>query len=184
MAADDEPRKHLILDWIDGILHHTQHVKTGQDGFRQFDVLLEWYGWVISPPNRVGGGHDCTSCSQGRYNTGLGYRDRLLLHCFVNGRTIRIVHLVEFVNETNPFISQHQSAAFKGPLASDWILPHAGSETDGRGTLTGSKDRSMSCLFHVLEELRLGGSWITEHKDVNVTPYPVLVVNVLGDPAK
>jgi len=42
----------------------------------------------------------------------------------------------------------------------------------------------MSCLFHVLEELRLGSPWVTKHKDVDVTPDSVFVVDVLRDTAK
>lgn len=105
VTSHHEARKHLILNRVNRVFHDTKHVETRQNGLCQLDILLEWDGGIVSSTNRIGSGDDCTASLQGRNDTSFGDRDGLLFHGFVDGGSIGVIHLVEFVNETGALVS-------------------------------------------------------------------------------
>jgi len=88
VTSYDELGEHLVLDRIDGILHDAEDVESRENGFREFDVLLEGNGRVVSTSDRVGSGDDGASSLEGGDDSGFGDGDGLLLHGFVNGGSI------------------------------------------------------------------------------------------------
>lgn len=48
VAADHELGESLVLQGIDSIAHHAQHVETGQNRLGQVDVLCEGTGGIVS----------------------------------------------------------------------------------------------------------------------------------------
>ncbi len=184
MTPNDEPREQLVLDGVDRVLDHAQHVEPRQDRLRELHVLLERDRGVVAAPNRVRGGDDGTPGLQRRDDARFGDRDRLLLHRLVDGRPVRVVHLVELVDETGAFIGEDECAALERPFPRDGILADAGCETDSGRTLAGCEDGSVCGLLNVLQELRLRCTRVAKQKDVNVSTDTVLSVDVLGDTAE
>lgn len=93
---------------------------------------------------------------------------------------VRVVHLVEFVDQADALVGQDECTTFETPLAGDGVLADAGRQTDRTGTLSSCKDRAVRSLFDVLEHLRLGGTGVSEKEDVDVATNAVLAVDVLG----
>src|SRR5258708_31718091 len=162
MTPDDELRQHLVLNRVNRVFHHTKDVKTRQDRLGKFDVLRKRNCGIVTASCGVGRCDDSTSCLQGRHYTGLGDRNRLLFHGFVNASSVRIVHLVEFVYEACPLVGKHKSSTFESPFACNRIFPDAGRKTNGTGTLTRGEDCTMCCLLNILEKLRLRSTRVTE----------------------
>lgn len=181
VRAHHELREHLIFDRVDRILDHAEHVETRQNRFRELHVLLERYRGVVSPSNWVSRSNNSTSGLQRGDDTRFGDRNRLLLHCLVNRCSVRIVHLVELVDQAVAFIGQYKCTTLKRPFARHWVFADRSGQTDSGSTLTGGEDRSRRRLFNVLEELRFGGTGITEKKDVDVSSDSVLSVDVFHD---
>ena len=95
-----------------------------------------------------------------------------------------VVHLVKLVDEAHTLVRQHERAALQRPLAGHWVTAHTGCETDCRGALPGGKHRTGGGLFHVLEELGLGRTRVTQQEHVNVATDAVLAPDILGHAAE
>ena len=100
VGLDDEVGETLIFGWLDSVTDDTQDVETGEDRLCERDIVGERSGAVIPAVDGVGGGDNGTACLEGGDDTGFGDGDGLLFHCFVDGGTVLVVHLVEFINET------------------------------------------------------------------------------------
>ena len=135
MTPHYKPREQLVFHRINAVLHHTQYIEPRQNRLRQLDVLLKRNRRIIPASDRIRCGNDSTTCLQRRDDACFGYGDRLLLHGFVDGCSVCVVHFVKFVNETGSLVCQYQRSAFQSPLPRHGILAHACSQTDRRGTL-------------------------------------------------
>jgi hypothetical protein len=111
-----------------------EEIETGQKRGRQIDVVDGGDFRVVAAVQRIGGGQDgSTSVQRGR-DTGLGdgngliredmsanESDRvwnfrcaishLLLHDFVNGRSVRLVHLVKLVDTANAVVGKDERSS-------------------------------------------------------------------------
>ena len=84
-------------------------------------------------------------------------------------------HLIKFINETHPFVSEHQCLSLQYPLPCDRAAVDIRRQTYGRGSLPSSEDSTRGNLLYVLEELGLGSAGVTTEEDVDVTSYLVLL---------
>ena len=184
MTPDDEPGEQLVLHWIDRILDHAQDVESGQDGFGEVDVLLERDRRVVPAPDRIRRGYDGTTGLQRRDDPSLADRDGLLFHGLVDRRPIGVVHLVEFVDQTDPLVGEDERTTLERPFLRDRVLAHRRRETDGRCSLTGGEDGPVRRLFYVFQKLRLGRPRISEQEDVDIPSDPMFAIDILGYPAK
>lgn len=162
MAVHYEVCKTLVFGWVDGVADDAQDVESRQDGLGQLDVLTEGYCAVVAPANRVSGSDDSAASLQSRDDTSLGDGDSLLLHRFVDGCSVLVVHLVEFVDQASTLVSKHERTTFQSPFSRKRISPDTSSETDGRCTLTCGEHGTVSSVFDVFEHLRLCSTRITQ----------------------
>ena len=180
MTPNHKLGQQLVLHRVHRILHDTQHIESRQNRLRQFDVLREGDCRIVSSTNGIGGSDHGTPCLQTGDNTSFGDRDRLLLHSFVNTGPIRIVHLVEFVDETRPLVGEDQRPSFERPFSCDGVFPDRRRETYGTCSLAGRKHGTVGGLFGVLQELTLGGTRIAEKENVDVSSETMLAVDIFG----
>src|SRR5262249_6389003 len=94
---------------------------------------------------------------------------------------VLVVHLIKLVDETGSPIRKNHGTTFEGPFAGHRIAANAGRETDGTGALSRGKDCPVSSLLDVLEDLRLGGTGVTEQKHIDVTTDGMLALGNLAD---
>jgi hypothetical protein len=154
VTVHNELGQALVFSRVNGVANDTQDVETRQDGLCKLDVLAERNSTVVATTDRVGGSHDSATSLQRRNNTGLRDGDSLLLHCFVDGCSVLVVHLVELINQTNTSVCKHKRTTLQSPFSCERISPDTSSETDSRGTLAGGKDGAMGGVLDVLEHLR------------------------------
>lgn len=102
----------------------------------------------------------------------------------MNGGSVLFIHFVELIDQTDSFIGQNKSSSFQRPLLSDWVSVHSRSETNGTCSLTSGIDDSWEDLFNVLEELRLGCSWVSEKKAINISSNFMLSSNIFWNSSK
>lgn len=179
MTANNKPRQLLVLHRIHRILHHTQHIKARQNRLRQLNILLERDRRIISPARRICRSNNSTACLERRDDPSFRDGDTLLLHRFMDTRAVRVVHLVELVDQARPFVSEHQCPALERPFARHGVLPHTRGETDGGGTLACGKYGAVRCLLDIFQELGFRCAGVAEQEDVDVTTNRVLAVDVL-----
>ena len=153
MTVDHKLGQALVFSRVDGVADNTEDVETRQNGLGELDVLTERHGAVVAATDRVGGSHDGTASLQCCDDTSLGDGDGLLLHCFVNGCSVLVVHLVKLINQAGTPIRKHKRTTLQSPFGSERISPDASSETDGRSTLTSGKYSTVSSVFDILEHL-------------------------------
>lgn len=162
VRVDNEGGKHLILFLVDFVTDDGEQVESGQDRVRQINVVIEIKLSLVDTTNRVSGSNNRTACLERRDDASFRYRNRLLLHRLVNRGSVLFVHLIELIDEADTFISEDKSATLKSPLTSDRVLVHASRQTDGTRTLARCVNDTVIDLLDVLEELRLGGTRVTE----------------------
>jgi len=66
---------------------------------------------VVSTVERVGSSEDGRSSVKGGGDSGFGDGDGLLFHDFVNGGSIRLVHLVELVDAADSVVRENESSS-------------------------------------------------------------------------
>ena len=74
------------------VLDDKDHVKTGQDGRHEVDVVLS-LGVVPTAKHRVSSGQHRAAGVQGGGDASLGNGDGLLLHGFMDGYSVILSHL-------------------------------------------------------------------------------------------
>ncbi|EAT45975.1 AAEL002778-PA [Aedes aegypti] len=97
----------LVVD----VLHDEDHIETGQNRWHEVDVLLA-LGIVPTAEDGISRGQNRAARVQGRRDPGLGNRNGLLFHGFVNGHAIVFFHLVELVNTNDSTIRQDHGTSF------------------------------------------------------------------------
>lgn len=93
--------------------------------------------------------------------------------------SISIVHLVELIDKAHTFISEHESSSLEDKLLRNWVSVDTGCQTDGTCSLTGSIDNSWENLLDILQKLRLGSSWVSEEKHVDISSDSMLSSDIL-----
>ena len=184
VTPHNELRKQLVLHGVRQVLDHTQHIETGQNRLRELDVLLERDRRVVAAADGVRRGDDRAPRLQRRHDARLRDRDRLLLHRLVDRRPVRVVHLVELVDETGTLVGEDQRTALERPLARNRVFADARSETDCGSTLTCCEHGPVCGFLDILEELRFCCTRVTKQKDIDITTNTVLSVDVLGNTAE
>lgn len=86
----------------------------------------------------------------------------MLLHGLVDTRAISLVHFIELIDEAETSVGQDKGTTLESPLASDRVFVDTSSQTNSTSTLTSCVNDTREKLLHVLEELRFGGTWVTE----------------------
>ena len=102
----------------------------------------------------------------------------------MNSDLILDVHLVKLIDTTYSVVSKHQGTSFKTELSSLRIFADTCCQTSGVGSLAAAVNSAGEELADVLEELRLGGGWVTNDADVYITSKLNLVCCVLFNAAK
>lgn len=122
------------------IQDHKEQIKSTHDRRAHLYIGTEGLFPVVATANRVSRRENgCTSVKSGM-DTSFGDGNGLLFHGFVDGDLVRDVHLVKFVNGTNPVICQHESTGFNGEIAGFFVLDNGCCQTSGRGRLARSVD--------------------------------------------
>ena len=150
MTADDKTCEELVLHGVYRILDDAEYVKAGQDRLSELHILLERNRRVVPTADWVRCSDDGAACLKSGDDTGLGYRDGLLLHSFVYRRPVCIVHLVKLVDHAVTLVGEHERTTLECPFARDWVLTHARRQTDCGRALTSREDGSVSSLLDVL----------------------------------
>jgi hypothetical protein len=88
-----------------------QQVETREKGGWEIDVFNGGDAWVIAAVKRVRSSEDGGTSIKRRGDTGLGDGDSLLLHDFVNGSPVGLLHLIELVNAADSIVGKHECAA-------------------------------------------------------------------------
>lgn len=94
--------------------------------------------------------------------------------------SIVLIHLIELIDEADAFVGKDESSTLKCPFSSDGVFVHTSCQTDSTCALSGRVNNSVVDLLDVLEELRLGGTGVTEEEHVDVATNPMFLVHILG----
>lgn len=100
-------RESAIVLLVDAVEDKVDEVEAREKGGWQINVLWDREIWVIFASNGIGRGKDARSCIQGGDDAGFGYGYGLLFHYFVQHRSCRIGHFVEFVYTADSTVGQH-----------------------------------------------------------------------------
>ena len=99
-----------------------------------------------------------------------GLRDghRLLLHDLVDGHAVRVRHLIKLIDAADAAVSKDHRARLKPPVARLVVLCNGRGEADaGRASSRGGHGEGGDAKDEA-EQLRLGGRWVAEHKNIEV----------------
>ena len=109
-------------------------------------------------------------------DTGLGDGNCLLFHNFVDGHTVDVAHLVEFINADNTTVTKNHCTSLQPTLSRLLVGSNSSSQTDTGRSSTSRSNCERSGIQHESKKLRLGCRWITDHQDVDVTTQVSTVV--------
>jgi hypothetical protein len=164
-----------------GIKNKEKYVETRQKSSGKVDVLDGRDARVVAAVQGVGGSEDGCAGIESGGDTSLADGDGLLLHDFVNGGSIAVIHLVKLIDTAHAVVGEHKSTTFEDHLVSDRVTHNSGGQTDTTATATGCVDTSGRYLGDVLQELRFGHTRVTHQADVDVTTDPHTVLDLFGD---
>ena len=184
MRINHEFRQALVFSRIDGVAYDAEDVEAREDGFGEFDVLGEGDSAIVAAADGIGGGDDGAARLEGGDDASFGDGDGLLFHGFVDGGAVLVVHFVEFVDQADAPVGEHEGPAFERPFAGEWVAAYAGGQTDGAGALAGGEDGAVGGFFDVLQYLRFGGSRVAEEEDVDVAADVVFALGYFADAAE
>ena len=80
----------------------------------------------------------------------------------MNTSSIRVIHFVKLIDKTDTFVCKNECASLKCPLSCDWVFMNTCCKTNSTCSFTGSIYYSVVYRFNILEELRLGSTWVTK----------------------
>lgn len=86
----------------------------------------------------------------------------------MNGDPVLVPHLVKLVNADDSTVGEDHRAAFEVKLPRLRIPLHRRRQTCRRGPLARSVDRDRRDFLDEFQQLRFGGTGVTEHEDVDV----------------
>ncbi len=166
-----------------GVEHEEEDVEAGEQRGGQVDVLDGGDARVVAAVERVGGREDGGARVEGGGDAGFGDGDGLLLHDFVDGRPVAVVHLVELVDAADAVVGEHQGAALEHHLVGHGVAHHRGGEADAATASSGGVDAARGDFGDVLEELRFGDSRVAHEADVDVAADAHAVAHFFGHAA-
>ena len=195
--AENVIRNHSVVFFIHVVRDDEEKVETGEKRIwkcnvfvRVFvDVILKnktvrvvWSWLGISaylPVDRVRcGNHTAPRVESGMY---AGFRNGhgLLLHDFVDGNSINVGHLVEFVYANDAPVCENHSACFQSPFSSFTVGCHGSGKTDTRTSSASRGDCERCGVQHETKHLRFGGGGVSDHEHIDVTTNMSTVWEVL-----
>ena len=98
---------------VDAIKHQVHQIESAQQRWRQVNVLRYRQVWVVFRADRVGRSKNTRPGIERSDDTRFCDGDSLLLHHFVQDRTSRVGHLVEFVDTADTAIAEDESTRFE-----------------------------------------------------------------------
>lgn len=171
----------LLVGFSIGCVEHEEEdVEAGEQRGRQVDVLDGGDARVVAAVERVGGREDRGARVEGGGDAGFGDGDGLLLHDFVDGRPVAVVHLVELVDAADAVVGEHQGAALEHHLVGHGVAHDRGGEADAAAAASGGVDAARGDFGDVLEELRFGDSRVAHEADVDVAADAHAVAHFFG----
>ena len=120
----------LVVLVISLIEEQEDEVESGEKSGWEIDVLMGSQTWVVSAVEGVSSGQNGGPGIQRGSDTGLGNRDGLLLHNFVDVGSVTLVHLVELIDGADTGVSEDKSTSFKNKLVGDGVLEDSSGQTD------------------------------------------------------
>lgn len=105
MGIDNESRQCIVFFSVNIVFNDSEKVESGEDWISQVDVVVEIQRLVIVSVDRVCCCDDTAPSLETCDNASLRNGNSLLLHGFVNGRPVLVIHLVELVDQADTFIS-------------------------------------------------------------------------------
>lgn len=138
--------------------------------------------FVISTEHGIGSCEDCSPCVQRGNDARFGDRDRLLLHDFVDGSSVVLVHLVELVDATHAHVCQDQGSCLEREFPRSGVGDDGCSKPYAGTALSRGIDSPRGDIGDMLEELRLGNPWISKKSDINLAPDPKMIFGLYGNP--
>ena len=82
-------------------LNEPEEIESGQERSGELDVLFDGPLGIVSAVSGIGGGEDADAGVERGHETRFGDGDGLLLHHFVDRRSIVLHHLVKLVDAAN-----------------------------------------------------------------------------------
>jgi len=125
---------------------------------------------IVSSVNWICCGQYGRSGIQRSGDSRLCNRYGLLLHHFVNVCSISFIHFVKLIDAADAGIRQNEGTTFKNNLAGIWIFEDGSCETNSRRSLTRGVNGSWSKRRDMLQKLRLGNTWVTHQKAIDLSP--------------
>mmetsp|Transcript_28087 Transcript_28087/g.61018 ORF Transcript_28087/g.61018 Transcript_28087/m.61018 type:complete len:598 (+) Transcript_28087:901-2694(+) len=156
----------LVMD----VLHHEHQVESRHNRRGELTIFVQGLSRVVVRVSRQAGGQDGGPRIQCRLDASFGERDRLLLHRFVNGALILLVHQFELVDAADAVVCQHEGSRLDDLfLVHLHVSRHRGGETRGRRGFARREDSARQELGGPLQQgtLRRGG--VSEEADVDVS---------------
>mmetsp|Transcript_74053 Transcript_74053/g.165709 ORF Transcript_74053/g.165709 Transcript_74053/m.165709 type:complete len:554 (+) Transcript_74053:898-2559(+) len=185
MQGQDVVGNPVVVRLIVDILNDKHHVEPRHDGRREVAVLVQRLRWLVVGVLRKDGGQDGCSGIQGRLNAGLRQGDGLLLHGFVDGHLVLLVHELKLVDATDAVVSKHQRSRLNDLLLVQvCVLHHRCSETSGRRCFAGSEDRAWEELGDPLQQGALRCRRITQDAHVDVPAQLDALIGPLRSPTE
>ena len=125
--------------------------------------------------------HTAASVQRG-VDAGFGNCYCLLFHDFVNGDSVNIRHLVEFINTDNSAIRKNHGTSLKSAFPGFLIGRNGSSKTDSRRSPTSCGNSKRCGIQDESKQLGFRSRWVTNHQNVDVTPQmcPVLQIFLLS----
>lgn len=112
MAGNKEGTQVVVDLFVRTISDYFYDIKTTQNWIGQTHVVCEIQGVVILALQGVGCGYNAASGSKLCNYTCFGDGNGLLLHSFVDGCSVMLVHFVELVDETKSTIGKYHCSSF------------------------------------------------------------------------
>lgn len=151
-----------------GVEDEVEDVEAGEEGGGEVDVLHGGDFGVVAAVERVGCGEDGGAGVERGGDAGFGDGDGLLLHDFVDGGSVGVVHLVELVDAADAVVGEDEGAALEDHFVGDGVAHDSGCEPDAGGPTAGGVDSAWGDLADVFEELGFGDTGVTHETDVDV----------------
>lgn len=135
----------------------------------EVDIFSRGFEIIVTAKDGIRRRQDRGTRIQNRGDAGLGNGDSLLLHGFVDSDAVFVAHLVKFVDANHSAVGEDHGTALEVEFACGGIALYRCSQSGSRRTFSGRVNGNGSHLFDEFEQLRFGGSWITEEEYVDIT---------------
>ena len=107
----------------------------------------------------------------------------MLLHDFVDGGSVAVVHFVEFVDAADAVVGEDKGTAFKDHLVGDRVAHYGCCEAYTAAASSGGVDASGSDFRNVFQELGFCNAGVAHQADVDISSYSHPVAHFFGHAA-